>query len=530
MSSAENKTVIEKFMLTSRGWAEGYRMFNKQFGKPLGWLYLFQDVKNKLVRLDQKGHCSFFAHSAENESGCVTFLLKYFDQLKSDAGKINRLPYDYKCAYGRSGLVFALEYLNQLKGFLVLCATKKAVKNVNASVQSFQHFVRSQVELAYKNFELQNFYETIHPRALALSTMHSVHRAISSSLHLHELLPRIGRLCAQILKAEGCDIYLMDEDQKYLVPHFSLYGNRDKIRKSRMKVGRGIEGHVAQTAEFHFSRRLISVPLIEEDVIGVIALRDKIGGSPFTKMDMEILKTLSEQGVVAIKNAKLFEETERLTVGSIQAINELLELSYGRSTWEMPLLSELVFEIGKDLHLSSSELTNLHRATFLIDAGHMGTPERILRKKTRLTKVEFAQIKRHPHLGAAVIKKMGPLKPVIPIILYHHERYDGKGYPEGLKMDEIPVGARVVSVADSFLAMISDRPYRTARRISEAIQEIKVNSGSQFDPQVVASFMRVVEKAEMMKKIIRFEKMCGQSKTKREFSTALRGGSRKALI
>ncbi len=511
--SNEHKSVIERFLLTNPGWIEGYRVFNRLFGHPLGWLYIIHEGKSRLIRLNQKGNCSFFASSASNQSGCVGFLLKYCEQLKDDADKKAFKPFNYKCAYGRKGLVFNLEYLNQLKGYLILCATSKSEKETRDLMPLFNQFLKSQIELAYKAFELQNFYETVHPRALALSTMHSVHRVISSSLHLNELLPKIGRLCAQILKAQGCTIFLLDEERKYLVPHFHLQNKKDIGKRSRLQVGKGVEGKVAETAEFHVSRNSISVPFIEEDVIGVITLRDKVGGEAFGKMDMEILKTLSEQAVVAIKNAKLFEETEHLTHSSIQAINELLEMSYEGSNMQLPLFGELVFEMGKDLRLSSMELTHLHRATFLIDAGHLGTPAHILKKKTQLTKREFDAIKEHPHAGAAVLKKMGALKPVIPIILHHHERYDGKGYPQGLKGDEIPLSARIMAVADAFFAITAERPYRPARTHAEAISEIKKNSGTQFDPAVVASFVKVVENPEFMKKITRWEQ--ARDKTER---------------
>lgn len=516
--SDEHKSVIEKHLLTNPNWTEGYRVFNRLFGHPLGWLYIIHDGKNKLIRLNQKGNCSFFASSASNQTGCVSFLLKYCEQLKDDAEQKAFKPFNYKCAYGRKGLVFNLEYLHQLKGYLILCATSKSEKETRELMPLFNQFLKAQIELAYKAFELQNFYETVHPRALALSTMHSVHRVISSSLHLKELLPKIGRLCAQILKAQSCTILLLDEDKKFLIPQFHLQNKKDTAKRSRVRMGKGIEGRVAETAEFHVSRNSICVPFIEEDVIGVITLRDKIGGESFGKMDMEILKTLSEQAVVAIKNAKLFEETENLTHSSIQAINELLEMSYEGSNMQLPLFGELVFEMGKDLHLSSMQLTHLHRATFLIDAGHLGTPPHILRKKTQLTKREFDAIKEHPHAGASVLKKMGALKPVIPIILHHHERYDGKGYPQGLKSDEIPISARIMAVADAFFAMIAERPYRAAKSHVDAINEIKRHSGTQFDPLVVASFLKVVENPEFIKKISKWEQVRAKTES-RDYSS-----------
>lgn len=502
MRRAEPRSVLESFLLTSKSWSEGYRFFNRLFGRPLGWLFAFQDGKTRLIRLDQKGHCSFFAKSSSNQEGCFQFLAKYLEQLRDNRDKQVELPFFYKCAYGRQGIVFGVRHGEQLKGFLALCTVSKKQSEIKDYISALDYFLQSETMLAYKNYELQNFYETVHPRALALTTMHSVNRIISSSLRLDQLLPQIGRLFAQVLKANDCTLYFLDEQSKYLVPKFSLK-NRKVIQKSKIRFGRGVEGHVAETAEFFFSKKCISIPMIGEDVIGVVTLENKLDGLPFSAMDLEILKTLMEQAVVAIKNAKLYDETEQLTLSSIQAINELLELSYGTSNVRLPLLSELVFEMGKDLSLSGSELTNLHRATFVIDTGHLTTPEHILSKKTNLTRMEFEQIKRHPKVGAAVLEKMGVLQPVIPIILHHHERFDGTGYPNGLKGESIPIGARIVSVADAFTAMLFERPYRISKSVEEAIEEIKKNSSTQFDPRVVNSFLKVIQLSSIQKKIQR---------------------------
>ena len=505
MSGKEEKTVLEKALFESDSWSRGYGAFNKLFGKPLGWLYLIQTSGYRLIRLNQKGHCSFFAKSQLNQQSCVAFLEKYFDQLKLETDKIDQLPQAYHCGFGRAGIIFALKRLGQLKGFLVFCAVRKKEKEIKPYWVAFDQFLQAQVDLAYKSFELQNFYETVHPRALALSTIHSVHRAMASSLRLDELLPKIGRLCGQVLKAQKCILYLVDSTGNYLIPKFSF--GEEKQKNRRIRFGRGIEGHVAQTAEFHLSRKSVAVPFIEDDVVGVVILKDKIGDTPFTKTDLEILKTLSEQAVVAIKNAQLFEETEALTLSSVKTINELLAMSFSGDNVFLPVFSEIAYRVGVDLKLTGNTLTNLHHATYLIDTGYLATPEHILNKKEKLTKDELAEIRQHPHRGALFLKQIASLRPVIPIILHHHERYDGKGYPNQLKGEEIPIGARIISVVDSFTAMLSHRPYGRTLSVGEAIAEIKANSGTQFDPKVVESFLRVVRQPDIIEQLKRIPEM-----------------------
>lgn len=522
MRLKQNKSVLERFLLPNPEWQEGYRAFNKRFGNPLGWLYLIEESgSNRLLRLDRKGNCSFYGASKSNQSSCAAFLEKYFAQVAEKEDQLAPSPTFYKCAYGRIGGIFPLRHFGRLKAILILCSFALPEKQIRPLFPLFNHFLQSQMELAYKSYELDNFYETVHPRALALSTMHSVHRVISASLRLRELLPRMGRLCSQVLKARGCALLLMDPDKKYLLPYFSFGENKQARRKHRLHVGRGVEGRVAETGEPSFDRRRITVALIDEDVVGVISLWDKVDNQSFTPMDLEILKSLSEQAVIAIKNAQLFEETEKLTLGSIQTINELLELHYGGDRSQLPLFNQIVMEVGKDLNLNGSELTHLQRAILLLDAGQLTYPENIWEKKSKLTKKEFEQIKRIPLRGATLLRSISSLKPVIPIILHPRERYDGKGYPRGLKGEEIPIGARIVSVVDSFLAMVSPRPYRGRLTVEEALGEVQKNSGSQFDPKVVESFLKVIRKKEIFDLVTQVATQPSQAPNQ----TALSGGS-----
>lgn len=494
--------VLEKFMLPNPLWQEGYKSFSRLFGRPTGWLYLYsEDSSNRLIRLDRKGDNSF--HGA-NYGCCEGFMEKYSEQLLHSEESLQKLPSFYRCPSGKNGAIFALTHLGKLRGLLYLCHVKRPEREIRDLLVPFDYYITSQVELAFKAFELNNFYETVHPRALALSTMHSVHRVISSSLRLHELLPRIGRLSAQVLKAKGCSIMLADNDHEYLFPYFSFGENAKFVHRQKMKIGRGIEGGIAQTGEFHLTRRSIGVPFIEDDVVGIIILWDKMDDQPFTKTDLEILKSLSEQAVVAIKNAQLFEETEQLTLGSIKTINELLELNFGGDRKQLPVFGEVILEVGKELSLSGRDLIQIGRAILLLDTGALAFPQSLLNKKGKLTKREFELIKRIPMQGATLLRSISSLKPVIPIILHARERYDGKGYPQGLKGDEIPIGARIVSVVDSFMAMISERSYRATMSIESATKEIQANRGTQFDPQVVDAFLNVIRRKDVIDKILAF--------------------------
>lgn len=151
---------------------------------------------------------------------------------------------------------------------------------------------------------------------------------------------------------------------------------------------------------------------------------------------------------------------------------------------------DIVRRIGLELGLAKKDIANLEHAAVLHDLGKIGIDDKILRKKGRLTKKEYREIKKHPRIGADIIRSIHFLKDVVPLILYHHERYDGKGYASGLKGKNIPIGARVLAIADVYQALISDRPYRKAYTKREALDIIKKASGTQFDPAIVRALLK----------------------------------------
>lgn len=148
--------------------------------------------------------------------------------------------------------------------------------------------------------------------------------------------------------------------------------------------------------------------------------------------------------------------------------------------------------IGDRYDLASDEQALLYQAAFLHDVGKLGIRDDILLKEGPLTDAEFSHIKAHPRLGASILKELPEAEALLPTVLYHHERWDGKGYPEGLIADATPILARIVSVADAFDAMISNRCYRPALPFARSVQILRECSGTQWDPKVVRTFLEII--------------------------------------
>jgi HD-GYP domain-containing protein (c-di-GMP phosphodiesterase class II) len=177
----------------------------------------------------------------------------------------------------------------------------------------------------------------------------------------------------------------------------------------------------------------------------------------------------------------------------ICAFNQLLDLKDLNTGVHSTRLAEWGMRVGHDLGLEEAVLQDLEIAALLHDIGKVGIPDSILRKPGRLDADEYALMKKHPEYGWAVLRMVPGFERVALDILHHHEAFDGKGYPAGLKGDEIPVVSRIVSVIDAFDAMVSSRPYRTGLPFTEAMRRLTEASGTQFDPLIVHSFLSFAE-------------------------------------
>ncbi len=335
---------------------------------------------------------------------------------------------------------------------------------------------------------------------LVFSAVHMVYRLINSTFNTKELLLRLTRLVCQIVHASSSDVYLFDPEKQKIVFIATFTGKINILLDKKADIEKiSKEERGVALGDTLVKPRLIGLPLVADDNMGAIFIRRKKSEPPFSVFDKEILSVVAEQAVLAVKNLQLSESQQKTILESIKSIGKFLEKQGNGSSVHAPAYFQVARCIAEKLQMRESEIKCLQYASILHDVGAMDVPYEILSKRSRLTSDEFKIIHDHPAKSVEFIKPVAFLKPVLSIVLYHHEKYDGTGYPSGLKREQIPLGARVISVIDAFEAMISRRPYRRALSIEGAISELKQNSGAQFDPAVVDAFCELAKQKKFRK-------------------------------
>ncbi len=241
----------------------------------------------------------------------------------------------------------------------------------------------------------------------------------------------------------------------------------------------------------------IGAPLVSRgECIGVLTV-DGYKKNQFTKEDSQLVSSFAIHAAIAIENSRLFKEIEDSYSQTVSALANAIDVRDSYTNGHSQRLAKLAKETGRILNCSGKTLDDIYWAALLHDIGKIGVPDEILRKPAKLTAEEFSIIKQHPEIGERIIEPIKKLAHLAPVIRSHQEKFNGSGYPDGLKGNEIPLAARIISVADAYVAMTDDRVYQKAMSVQEAIVEINECAGSQFDPEVVVSFLQAIRNIKM---------------------------------
>ncbi|HNY12778.1 MAG TPA: GAF domain-containing protein [Candidatus Wallbacteria bacterium] len=419
---------------------------------------------------------------------------------------------DIKMLQIKSFLVVPLVIKGQISGLLNVNATAENAFTED-NMRTLSTFA-SQVAVAIEN---SRSYEQMEKKIKEMSMLFEVSRTLTSTLDLDNVLELIVSISAQLMEAKVAFLRLLDENTNELIVKAS-YGMPDNYFKTRkMAVNEGISGIVISTKEpvaiFNISESpevkdqsylkslglvsILSVPLIVKDrAIGVISCFFK-KHHHFSQSEITLLQTLASHASVAIENAKLYGDMQKNYTSTITALSAAIDAKDHYTHGHSKNVMEYSVAIAQQLKLTKDEIETIRFAGLLHDIGKIGISEVILQKKSSLTDDEFGVISNHPKLGMEIMNKVDFLKKISPLTYHHHEKYDGTGYPDHLKGDDIPLGARILNLADSFDVMTTSRTYKTAMSFENAIVEVERCSGTQFDPKVVDAFKNVIKKLKI---------------------------------
>lgn len=369
----------------------------------------------------------------------------------------------------------------------------KELETANKAVTSLSREVKN------KNIELVKAVER-------LKKISEIGRILSSIIETNELMRIIIQTTADLLKAEKVTLHLRDSRKPALTIQYRRGTGLETIRDFSLEMNRELSDIFShgrpviisfQTTEGDngtpASGQKIGVPLrMKGQIIGAMMLENAINAGSFTEDEIELLTTLSNHVMVAIENAWLYESVKTNYFATIQSLVNALEASDRFTKGHSERVRMLSVELGKYVGLDFKELELLEHASILHDIGKIGIDHFILQKQGKLTSKEYSLIKTHPLIGDEILGPIETLEGVRKTIIQHHERYDGNGYPYGLRGDEISLKSKILSVVDTFDAMMTDRPYRKALSLNAVKEELLTNAGTQFDPYVVSAFVEML--------------------------------------
>ncbi len=383
--------------------------------------------------------------------------------------------------------------------------------------------------------------------------LYELSMVLNSDLDTKAVVRNAIKAIVSLVNADVGSLLLVDKEKQELFFEVVLGDSEKALKEIRLKFGQGIAGWVAQQKQpiivndtanderFYkkadektgfVTKNVLCVPVLSKgEVTGVIQAINKKEelfapfdktASPemtshpgneavtkpqpmqaagknsyrtgFTKHDLELLKSLADQVAIALENASLHEELKRTFLEVVQSLAEAIEKRDPYTGGHTKRVVKYSLMIADQIGVSGDERDRLKIAALLHDVGKIGVDDSVLRKPARLDDIEFAKMKEHPTIGADILGKIPQIKNIIPGILYHHEWYNGRGYPDGLSGNALPKIARIISIADTYDAMTTDRPYRKGLTHDFAISELKKFSGTQFDPEFVEAFLQAFEK------------------------------------
>lgn len=345
-----------------------------------------------------------------------------------------------------------------------------------------------------------------------ITTMSKIDRAILSALDTEKIIDVVLTRIPDVFPCDHISVTLLDYSDRVIARMYIGSGTTDKekivetIELSAKEIeelvshpeslliglGDAAPNYLAPMVRNDIKAFLILPIILKKRLSGFITLGWSLKSTIHNQEDFDRARQLADQMGVALSNASLVRELNELNWGTLEALARTIDAKSHWTGGHSERVTKLGLKIGRVLGLAQEEMDVLHRGGLLHDIGKLGIPVDILDKDEKLTEEEEKVMREHVRLGARILEPIAAYADVIPIVLHHHENFNGEGYPEGLAGKDISLGGRIFAVADSFDALTSNRPYRQALNREHAIEVIKQGCGSQYDPDIVRAFLEVV--------------------------------------
>jgi putative nucleotidyltransferase with HDIG domain len=347
----------------------------------------------------------------------------------------------------------------------------------------------------------------------ALQILYQADRAFRDIEDLKQLLENLLDLIMDNIPASRGYVFLLQRDTGNLVPYVRR-PKEDTSDDAEIVVSQTIlQSAVRQKSSIISSDALVDerfihsksvahlavrsamcTPLINRGkVLGIVYVDSTSDANLFSREDLALFSAVALKAGIAIDNARLYDDLRSLFYNTVETLVRTIQAKDQYTSGHSTRVSRYALLIAEKLDLSTKEKHQLYLASMLHDIGKIGVPDELLHRAGKLSDDEMERVRNHVQLGASMIEMLGEMHPIVPLIRHHHESWDGTGYPDGMKGEEIPQISRIIAVADMYDAMTSDRPYRSRRTHQEAIEEIKSTNGTKLDPRVAEAFLQVLK-------------------------------------